>query len=128
MTWLSLLLLTKIIVTAALVAVPFLALPVQRLTPLTGGNASSPALYRLYGVATIALLTVYGFGILGAEMGVMPWGTVLAGIVSNLGASIVLVSTGTSNKMRAPSLFFGGIAALLMLSTLAPDVALTRAW
>ncbi len=74
MTWLSILMIVKIAVTAALIAAPFLLASRQVLAKRIGVETSTSAMFRLYGVAMAALLVGYGFGIVAAQAGVFPWG------------------------------------------------------
>lgn len=91
MSYLSLLLVIKISATALLVAMPFLFAPLAKLEATTGVSAKSAFFFRLYGVAIAALLVGYGFGIPVAESGQFPWGVVSMGLVSNAGASFLLL-------------------------------------
>ena len=128
MTWLSLLLAVKIVVTATTVVVPFLVLSPARLAALTDAAPSAPGLYRLYGVALLALLVAYGSGIAASEVGVFPHGVVLMGIVSNAGATAVVLAFGARGLSRTLAVFFGTVAALLLLFLLVPSLAAARAW
>jgi len=72
MSLLSILLLIKILVTSITVAFPFIALPSHKLERVTNIRAPNSQLFRLYGVAILALLVGYGFGIQQAETGIFP--------------------------------------------------------
>ena len=61
MTALSLLLVFKILITTVLTVVPFLLLSERRLAPLLGVTGGG-TLFRLYGVAILALLVGYSSG------------------------------------------------------------------
>ncbi|MGL5344833.1 MAG: hypothetical protein ACRC9O_09560 [Plesiomonas sp.] len=129
MSYLSLLLIAKIIVTALLVALPFLAAPLTKLEATTGLNAKNPLFFRLYGIAITALLVGYGFGIPTAENGQFPWGVACMGFVSNSGAAFLLLRT---SKQRTSSFwlgsFFALVAVALAVSMGAPNLALGKAW
>lgn len=128
MTWLSILLIAKIAVTAALIAAPFLLAPRQVLAKRVGVEASTSAMFRLYGVAMAALLVGYGFGIAAAQAGVFPWGVVAVGVVSNGGASIALIVTGAARKSAVLTAFLILITISLIAAMLAPDAALVSAF
>lgn len=128
MTYFSLLLLGKIAGSLVLFVLPMLVLPQARLDRLLGQTSSSPAMYRLYGTAVLALLVAYAWGIVMAERGEMPWGIVAMGIVSNAGGLLVMVVTGMIAKQRASAVFIGLIALGLGVSLIVPDIALRRAF
>ncbi len=128
MSWISLLLLVKIVVTLVLVAIPFLFVSKEKLEMVTNIKANSSQFFRLYGVAILALLVGYSFGIPLAESGVFPWGVVSMGVVSNGGAAFILVLSGLNSKNRALVLFFLFITLGLVLSTLFSQVAVQKAW
>lgn len=129
MSWLSLLLVAKISITALLVALPFLFGPYAMLEAMTGVSAKSTVFFRLYGVAIAALLVGYGFGIPAAESRHFPWGVVSMGLVSNAGAAFLLLR---SSKPRSSAfrlgMFFALVAVALAISIGAPDQALGKAW
>jgi hypothetical protein len=129
LSYLALLLVTKISVTALLVALPFLFGPSARLEATTGVSVKSPVFFRLYGVAIAALLVGYGFGIPAAESHQFPWGVVSMGLVSNAGAAFLLLR---SSKPRSAGFwlgtFFALVAVTLAVSLGAPDLALSKAW
>ena len=128
MTYLALLLIFKIVVTAVTVSLPFLALPGARLQAQFGIGADVLPLARLYGVAVTALLVGYAGGFAPAQAGVFPWGVVIMGIASNLGATLGLIVTGGWRRSIAAPIIFGAIAAALIASALSPALALTRAF
>jgi len=129
MSWLSLLLLTKIAVTGLLVAAPFLFLPKTMLEKVTNTTAQTSALYRLYGVAIVALLVGYAFGIPSAEVGQFPWGVVTMGTVSNGGAALLLLAFSRGNKPnRFSAAFFGLVALGLVVAMILPSSAVQKAW
>ncbi|MEO1657943.1 MAG: hypothetical protein AAFR65_09495 [Pseudomonadota bacterium] len=124
MSPLALLLITKIAVTGVLIGLPFLFLPKASVERLSGFQATPPALFRLYGIAIIALLVGYGGGLAETLSGTFPWGVAAMGIVSNGGAALTLVVTGQA-KARIPlTLFFAGITAGLIWATSMPEAAL----
>ena len=89
-------------------------------------EAKNSTLFRLYGVAILALLVGYGFGVVQTLNGEFPWLAVSVGIVSNAGATLVLTCIGTGRQNRFSAAFFGGIAVLLVLSALWPELAMTK--
>ncbi len=128
MSWLSLLLITKIGVTGLLVAAPFLLLPKSKLEKLTNITTPTSLLFRLYGVAITALLVGYAFGIPTAEDGRVPWGAVCMGTVSNGGAAILLLAYRQNKNNRVLAAFFGLIALGLIAAMVLPAGAVQKAW
>jgi hypothetical protein len=129
MSWLSLLLITKIGATGLLVAAPFLLLPKTMLEKITNTTAQTSALFRLYGVAIAALLVGYAFGIPTAEDGRFPWGVVTMGAVSNGGAALLLLAFSQGNKQnRVLAAFFGLVALGLIVAMIWPEIAIQKAW
>ncbi|MEM9725028.1 MAG: hypothetical protein AAF909_06145 [Pseudomonadota bacterium] len=129
MTALSLLLIIKIVVTLLTVALPFLLLKKQWLDRIAGFGHVDVALYRLYGVALLALLVAYTSGIwLIEHQGSFPWGVVAMGLVSNTGAFLTLCLTGRLRTSPALTIFFGLIALGLGASAIQPGSALTAVW
>jgi len=128
MSWLSLLLVTKIAVTGLLVAAPLLLLPKSRLEQLTNITAPTSLFFRLYGVAITALLVGYAFGIPTAEEGRFPWGVVCMGTVSNGGGAILLLVYSQNNNDRVLAAFFGLIALGLIAAMVLPAGAIQKAW
>lgn len=129
MSWLALLLIIKIAVTALLVALPFLFAPLEKLEKTIRVSAQNPLFFRLYGVAITALLVGYAFGVPVAERGQFPWGVTSMGLVSNAGAAFLLLR---ANKPRSHGFglgaFFALIAVGLTLSMALPREALLSAW
>ncbi|MEM7739213.1 MAG: hypothetical protein AAF225_00240 [Pseudomonadota bacterium] len=123
MTALGLLLITKIAVTGVLIGIPFLVLPRALVARLSGFEAT-PVLYRLYGIAIIALLVGYGGGLVQTLDGSFPWGVAAMGIVSNGGAAVILVLTGQAKTMRALTAFFVLITAGLVTAAMMPEAAM----
>ena len=128
MSWLSLLLITKIGVTGLLVAAPFLLLPKSKLEKSTNITTPTSLFFRLYGVAITALLVGYAFGIPTAEDGRFPWGVVCMGTVSNGGAAILLPVYSRNNNNRVLAAFFGLITLGLIAAMVLPASAIQKAW
>jgi hypothetical protein len=128
MSWLSLLLITKIGVTGLLVAAPFLLLPKSKLEKSTNITTPTSLFFRLYGVAITALLVGYAFGIPTAEDGRFPWGVVCMGTVSNGGAAILLLAYSQNKSNRVLATFFGLIALGLIAAMVLPAGAIQKAW
>lgn len=128
MSWLSIVLVIKIAVTGASVAVPLLVLPTPRLQALSGFRAETPVLLRLYGAAIAALLVGYGAGIPAAEQQVFPWGVTLMGTVSNGAAALLLYPARQIRFHRSLAIFFAGITAALIAAMVRPELALQPAW
>lgn len=129
MSYLALLLVTKITVTAFLVVLPFLFAPLAKLEVTTRVSAKSTLFFRLYGIAIAALLVGYGFGIPAAENGQFPWGVVSMGLVSNAGAAFLLLrASKPSSSGFWPGTFFALVAVVLAISMGAPSLVLSKAW
>ena len=130
MTYLDLILLAKIAGTALFVGLPFLLVPQTRLVGLLqieGAEAAMP-LIRLYGWAVIALLVGYSFGFSWRIDGVFPVGVVTMGLVSNAGATVLLVLTGPWRRALPMTVFLGLIAASLTFAIAAPDAVMRMAF
>lgn len=128
MSWVSLLLIVKVAVTLILVAMPFLFVSKEKLEKVTNIKTDTPQFFRLYGVAILALLIGYSFGIPLAENGVFPWSVVSMGVMSNGGAAFILLLAGLNSKKRGLTLFFAIITVGLIMSALFPQVAVQKAW
>jgi len=128
MTYLTILLLIKIIGTLLAIGIPFLFFPKAKLDELAGLGAPAVTLYRLYGVAVLALLVAYTGGVLDAQAGRFPGGIVAMGIVSNAGAVAAIVCTGRAQQMTVSVAYFGAIAAGLVVAAISPPLALTTVW
>ena len=129
MTWLSLLLITKIGVTGLLVAAPFMLLPKSTLEKSLSITTPTPVFFRLYGVAITALLVGYAFGIPAAEAGRFPWGVAFMGAVSNGGAALLLLAYSPGSKQnRVLGVFFALIALGLIAAMTVPAGAMQKAW
>jgi len=99
MSLLLLLLIFKITITVFAVVIPYLKHEPQGLAKEHGLEGNSSLVFRLYGVAITALLVNYCFGAYQLVGGTFPQAAIWVGIVSNIGASIVLFS----EKNRAES-------------------------
>lgn len=128
MTYLALVLVFKMAITALTVSAPLLLLTGDRVRARFGIGEDALPLARLYGVSVTALLVGYAGGFAPAQSGVFPWGVVLMGIVSNLGATVCLVATGAWRRSAAAPFIFGGVALALIVTALFPVAALTRAF
>jgi len=129
MTWISLLLIVKIVITALIVALPFLLLPNSFLEKFTSIKTNDPGFFRLYGIAITALLVGYAFGIPLAENGQFPWGVTYMGTISNAGAAVILMAYAKGNNQnRMLSVFFGLIALGLIVAMFLPHNAIQKAW
>jgi hypothetical protein len=124
MSWLSWLLVIKIVITTISVAVPFMLFPPTWLKQKTGISADS-LLIRLYGVAITALLVGYGFGIPTANSGQFPRGVVYMGLVSNIGAALLLLQSSKTRITFLLGIFFAVIATGLIVFLIKPDLALS---
>lgn len=119
----SLILSAKIMVTVLLVTGPFLFLQRHRLETITGVSAASATFFRLYGMASTALLVGYSVGLWQSMNGMFPWAAVLMGIASNAGAAAIL-SFSRSTSSRGYAVIFGTLALLLMWAALNPTAAI----
>ena len=124
MSRLTLLLVVKILFTILAVVIPFLFLPAERVAEMTGASIPAPSLYRLYGVAMVAILTGYAFAIPIAQRGERPLGPLVMGVISNGGAAFVLFSFGAEGTSRILAIVFAILAILLALSILKPEFML----
>ncbi|MEM9842718.1 MAG: hypothetical protein AAF767_08710 [Pseudomonadota bacterium] len=125
---LSILLWIKIIGTFFPVAAPLLVLPKAKIDALSGFSPSDVTLYRLYGMAVLALLVGYAGGYFQVEAGLFPIGVLAMGFVSNAGAFAVMVITGRAAKTPFTAAFFGLIAVGLAIAFLFQDIAMTPLW
>ena len=129
MNALGLVLAIKIIVTIIFVAVPFLLLPQERLRAMfrTEG-AGSGTLFRLYGVAMLAILANYAYGLWAAMHGQFPWGVIAMGIISNGGAVLVSLWMGSWRRAKVLNAFFAAVAIALVLAAIFQQQALAPLW
>lgn len=125
---LSILLWIKIVGTLLPVALPLLLLPEERIQQRSGFAASDPALYRLYGMAVLALLVGYAGGYVQVLQGEYPIGVVAMGFASNAGACLILLATGRGKRAPWEPAFFGLVAVGLALSFLFQEAALRPLW
>jgi len=126
MTYLDLILLAKIAGTAVFVGLPFLLMPQVRLIGLlqiNGAEAAMP-LIRLYGWAVIALLVGYSFGFSWITGDQFPIGVVSMGLVSNAGATFLLLATGAWRQALPMTVFLGGIASSLTFAFFAREAVM----
>ncbi|MEN7344065.1 MAG: hypothetical protein AAAFM81_14025 [Pseudomonadota bacterium] len=121
MSLLEMLLWIKIVGTLVAVAGPLLLLPKSLIDRIGGFSASDVALYRLYGMA---LLVGYGSGIVDVRAAVFPTGVIIMGLVSNGGATLIMLSSGYARKRPLAPVFFGAIAIGLGLAMLMPEAAM----
>ena len=118
---LSIVMKVKIIVTIVAWCVPMLLFPASILSSL-GLPVPDPIIYlRLLGMAYIALVVGYGFGLRAVRRGEYPEATVWVGIVSNGGAAMILAFYGLSGCWQD----WGGIARLMMWGSLLATSAIT---
>lgn len=128
MTWLSLLLVFKIVVTLLSSVLPLLLRSTPALARRLEIDVAAVPYLRLYAVALLALLVGYAGGLHTAERGVFPEDVVRMGIVSNAGATLMLLRTGLHRRLWPAAPIFGAIALGLVAASLRPDVALQRLW
>jgi hypothetical protein len=129
MTAIALILVIKITVTGALTAAPFLLMPEPKLAAMfrTSGDGAR-AIFRLYGVAVLALLVGYGSGFWTIADGRFPFGVAAMGFVSNGGAAAALLVTGGWRRARFFTVFLIGIAVALLLAAAFSRQALAPLW
>lgn len=129
MSALGVLLAVKIVVTVVFVAAPFLLLPQERLRIMfrTEG-AGSGTLFRLYGVAMLAILANYAYGLWAIADARFPWGVIAMGVISNGGAVLVSLWTGAWRRATALYAFFAAAAAGLALAAIFQRQALVPLW
>ncbi len=130
MTYLDLILIAKIVGTGLFVGLPFLLIPGPRLISLLQIEGAEPALplIRLYGWAVIALLVGYSFGFSWVTSDEFPTGVVTMGLVSNAGATVLLIATGAWRRARTMTVFLGLIASALTLAISNPILMMARVW
>jgi hypothetical protein len=128
MSFIALVLVAKILVTAILTAIPFLFLSAARLANRTGAGVGGATLFRLYGIAIAALLVGYSSGFWLIARGEFPWGVVAMGLVSNAGAATVMFASGAWRKAKPITFFIAGIALLLAGAAAIPQQAMHPLW
>ncbi len=110
MTILSAVLAIKILGTMITAALPFLLLPEAKLGKLTGIAGGGKTVFRLYGMAIVALNVGYCFGFPLIAAGVFPTAVVVVGLVSNGGAAAILFGLGAWKRSKLNSFLVLGIA------------------
>lgn len=120
MSWLTVVLIIKIVVTLLFVALPSLFAPPTMLDKVFGAEKGGELTYRLYGVAIAALLVGYVTAIYSIAQGVFPWNIMMVGAVSNAGASAILWKYRSDPKNLVSAVFFGLIALAFSLSFILP--------
>ena len=128
MTSLEILLWIKIIGTLIPVAFPLLFFPKSVIDQRSGFEASDASLYRLYGMAVLALLVGYFAGIVQVWHDEYPTGIIAMGFVSNAGAFLIMLITGRAKRMPLSAAFFGLIAAGLASSHLSQNLFMNQIW
>ncbi|MEL6205950.1 MAG: hypothetical protein AAFR47_11645 [Pseudomonadota bacterium] len=128
MTALSLLLAVKIAITAGVVISPFLFMSKAALDARAGLGAPDLTLYRLYGVAMLALVVAYAGGLIRTLAGEFPGEIVAMGLVSNAGAAGTMVATGYARVQPALTLAFAAVALGFLMAALWPGPAMTALW
>ncbi len=123
MSFLAILLAIKILVTAAFMAIPFLTFSTKRLAGTMGITGGGEVLFRLYGIALIALLAGYGSAFPLLARNEFPWGIVVMGIISNGGAAAILFGTGAWRKSLPVACFLLAMTAGLVAAMLQPALA-----
>ncbi len=104
----------KIIITIVAWCIPALLFPVSLLSKL-GFPAPDPIIYiRLLGMACVALVVGYWFGLVAVRRGEYPEAPVWVGIVSNGGAAIILALYGFSGYWQN----WGSFAQFMMWGSL----------
>jgi len=124
MSFFSIILFFKIIVTLTIIVVPFILTPKEKIDKMMGMTSPSPYLYRLYGVAVLAILVAYSGGIYQASIGIVPWAVIAMGLVSNFGATLTLLLTNVAKRNLFHTIFFGAISISLLWVTLFPKKAI----
>lgn len=108
----------KIVATGLFVVVPLLFAPLGRLNHRWKTRLEQPLLFRLYGVAILALLVGYASGYWTLAAGAFPWGVAAMGVVSNGLAGSLLAWRGPTPQLRGSAAFFLSIALALVVAVL----------
>ena len=116
MSFLSVLLIYKIVGSILLVCTPFLFFSQEKLEKLTKVQSQNTVLFRLYGVAILSLLVGYAFALHASFNGQFPFNGVIMGLVSNGGASIVMLSQGAWKTSKLPAAFVTSVAMGLVIA------------
>ena len=125
---LSILLIIKIVGTFFPVALPLLVMPKAFIDQRSGFSPSDTTLYRLYGMAILALLVGHAGGFAQVGAGTFPIGVLAMGFVSNAGAFAIMAMTGRAAKTPFTAAFFGLIAIGLAAMFVARDFAMAPLW
>lgn len=124
---LALVLAAKIAVTLVGVALPLLLGHPCQLARLLGWADPGPRetwiLWRLYGVALLALLVGYGVALSEVLAGRLPAGLLLMAALSNLGAAALLVAA-SARLLRGAGWVFAGFGLAMLAGLLAPEAML----
>ena len=128
MSFLAIVLAIKIVVIGFAIAIPFLTFSSSWLAGLTGVEGGGEIIFRLYGVAILALLIGYASAFPMLARGAFPWFVVVMGIVSNGGATAVLVLIGAWRRLLLLTSFLGAITAALVSTALDPSFAVKALW
>lgn len=128
MSALAVLLVFKIGVTLIAVAGPFLFASQAFIDRIFGVEAGPGPVYRLYGMAMLALVVAYTGGLIQVLDGNLPVGILIMGIVSNLGAAAVLFITGFVRKTPMLTAFFASVGVGLVAALFWPDAAMQFLW
>ena len=126
MTFLALLFIAKIVVTLVALIIPFLLFKIETLDRLAGFGQPNLAFYRLYGMAMLALVVAYAGGLFQAVAGVYPAEIVLMGLVSNVGASMIMAVTGYARHQRGLTVFFGLVGVGFAFAFFQPAAAMMQ--
>jgi hypothetical protein len=111
-----------------LVVLPFLFFPKLKLEKATQITAPTPTFFRLYGVALFALIVGYSFGIQSAENNIFPLGVVFMGLVSNGGATSILLLSRKTRQNLTLGFFFAFVTIALTVAIVFPEAALQKTW
>lgn len=125
MNAINVVLIFKIVITILCLAGPFLFLAREKLEKLTRVRADASTFFRLYGMAMLALAFAYMSGVWTVTQGIFPWAIVAMGVLSNGGATAVLLVLGDRTAKRSIAPVFGGITLGLLLCAAFPDAAMT---
>ncbi len=128
MTFLSLLLIIKIVIVGGPGVLALLFLPKSKLEKSTDITAPTSLFFRLYGVALLSLLVAYSFGIPSAENNIFPWGVVCMGIVANGAPGLLMLLSRSSKQNLILGIVFLLIALGFATAFLFPEAALQKVW
>jgi hypothetical protein len=116
-TYLSIVLAIKILMTLILFVTPFLFFSQTKLEQLFNSKISGGLMvYRLYGLALLALTVGYASGLMQVLAGEFPFGIVTMGIVSNGGATFILSKNYRQIASKASLYVVAGISFALLLA------------